>query len=388
MAFKKVQMTGILGLFILIVSATTGAGSAFAQIYFSAGEQIQVLQPGEESATSIVDADAYGLEVDLENGYIYWTESAVFGSELKRVNLDGTNEIILDDGSESARGLAIDYENEFIYWADLVNNGSIWRVGLDGDNPTELIAGESNGVTDGILDVALDTQNGHIYWIKFGAVMRADLDGSNIQPFTEFASYKQPASLELDVQNGYVYWIDASSDDILRASMDTGNPETVIDGQEPEGLSVDPESGFIFWIDNFLREGKGELHVAALDGSDPQLIMETGLTRGGIFAAGWELTTSGETLPEQPAGIQLSQNFPNPFNPSTIIEYSLPQSMPVTLTIHNSLGQQVAILADGDVRQSGVNQHTFDASDLSSGIYFYRLTAGEMNLTKKMTLIK
>ena len=62
--------------------------------------------------------------------------------------------------------------------------------------------------------------------------------------------------------------------------------------------------------------------------------------------------------------------------------------MKVNLTIHNALGQHVAVLAENTQQQSSLHQISFDASALSSGIYFYQLNAGEFSLTKKMTLLK
>lgn len=88
-----------------------------------------------------------------------------------------------------------------------------------------------------------------------------------------------------------------------------------------------------------------------------------------------------------PLQFELSQNYPNPFNPSTKIKFSIPQSADVTLKIFNVLGQEVATLVDQNM-ESGVHTINFDASELNSGIYFYKLDAGSFSEVKKMTLIK
>ncbi len=90
---------------------------------------------------------------------------------------------------------------------------------------------------------------------------------------------------------------------------------------------------------------------------------------------------------ELPTSIGLSQNYPNPFNPSTTIRYELPVSANVRLSVYNMLGQEVAVLVNG-VRPSGVSTVQFDASNLSSGIYVYRLTSGTETITRKMLLVK
>ena len=96
-----------------------------------------------------------------------------------------------------------------------------------------------------------------------------------------------------------------------------------------------------------------------------------------------------------PTEYQLSQNYPNPFNPSTRINFSLPFESNVRLSVFNILGQEVKVLVDNQVQPVGSYNLTFDAKNLPSGIYFYRLTAsstseGDRNFVdvKKMILIK
>ena len=88
-----------------------------------------------------------------------------------------------------------------------------------------------------------------------------------------------------------------------------------------------------------------------------------------------------------PREFSLSQNYPNPFNPSTVIRFSLPQTSRVTLTVYNILGQRVATLIDGEV-QAGIHNINFNANNLASGVYIYRLSGDNINFTKKMVLTK
>lgn len=90
---------------------------------------------------------------------------------------------------------------------------------------------------------------------------------------------------------------------------------------------------------------------------------------------------------EIPDAFFLSQNYPNPFNPVTLIEYSLPEQVPVRLEVFNMLGQRVKVLVD-EQKAPGTHQARFDATEFSSGIYIYRIQAGEYIRTRQMTLIK
>ena len=88
-----------------------------------------------------------------------------------------------------------------------------------------------------------------------------------------------------------------------------------------------------------------------------------------------------------PYNFELSQNYPNPFNPSTIIRYSVPSRSTVILKIFDILGGEVSTLINED-KDAGFYSVNFNASQLSSGIYFYQLQAGSFNQVKKMILIK
>jgi hypothetical protein len=105
-----------------------------------------------------------------------------------------------------------------------------------------------------------------------------------------------------------------------------------------------------------------------------------------ITSVDWNAT--GVTMPENlPLLYSLDQNYPNPFNPSTVIQYSIAKQGPVTLTVYDMLGREVETLFNG-MQSAGVYNVNFDASRLSSGVYFYSLHAGSFFSVKKLLLLK
>ena len=88
-----------------------------------------------------------------------------------------------------------------------------------------------------------------------------------------------------------------------------------------------------------------------------------------------------------PLAFELEQNFPNPFNPATTIHYDLPRAATVRLTVFSVLGQRVALLVAGE-QKAGHHEVKFDAGGMASGVYLYRLEAGDFVGAKKMLLVK
>jgi glucose/arabinose dehydrogenase len=112
--------------------------------------------------------------------------------------------------------------------------------------------------------------------------------------------------------------------------------------------------------------------------SDPDVSMVTLDALLPVFAS--------EELEEEAESI-LEQNFPNPFNPTTSIQYTVPREGRVRLSVYNLLGQEVAVLFDG-IQSKGIHSLEFDKADLPSGIYFYRIHGSGFFETKKMVIAK
>jgi hypothetical protein len=112
--------------------------------------------------------------------------------------------------------------------------------------------------------------------------------------------------------------------------------------------------------------------------TSPETILLDGNTQTATHVPGENASAS--------ISFSIGQNYPNPFNPTTTIEYEIPKRLHVTLAVYDMLGRQIKVLVNTE-RAPGHYQVTLDASILSSGVYFYRLTAGSFVETKKLILL-
>jgi hypothetical protein len=185
--------------------------------------------------------------------------------------------------------------------------------------------------------------------------------------------------------SGYRYLLPRS----YTLDITPGNSSTVVASFQANLNGLGGKSAIVF-ASGFLAPGGNQngpafgLYAALASGDVVALpAAPTGLAPTAELT-GEDVFGKEENLPVESA---LTQNFPNPFNPSTTIAYSVPSAGPVTLKIYNLLGQEVATLVD-DVKSSGSYSVKFDAAGLSSGTYIYRLQSGGMVETKRMTLLK
>lgn len=184
--------------------------------------------------------------------------------------------------------------------------------------------------------------------------------------------FNEVADVELQDNSSYVF--NGTEAQVTSDAMPTTVENLTINN--PEGVALSQETT----ITGVLR-----LQAGVFDNS----ISFTLGPDGSISEEGGSLSepVAREGDDELPQTFYVEQNFPNPFNPSTVIRYGLPADAEVTLTVYNTLGQKVWTSSEGH-KPAGVHEFTFDAGDLSSGMYLYRIDAGDFAATKQMILVE
>lgn len=148
-----------------------------------------------------------------------------------------------------------------------------------------------------------------------------------------------------------------------RVANKVAGPPTASNLAYPQSLFVDSQNGNI-WVADFSNNRVLRFDVVSL-------------------------TNVGEsTVPLTAEDYQLSQNYPNPFNPGTIITFAMRKTEQAAVRIYNVLGQEVATLFDGIANANQVYSLSFNATNLTSGLYFYTLRSASRNEVKKMSVVK
>jgi hypothetical protein len=172
--------------------------------------------------------------------------------------------------------------------------------------------------------------------------------------------------------------------DVFRGMWSTWNASNnEVEMAIPKAILFSPR-----YLQNFVMPESVAIMIYAGENNDPWRADYA----SNASVKGYSVKLSGVTgvTPEiklLPTAYGLSQNYPNPFNPSTTISYALPTAGWVTIRVFNLLGQQVSVLIN-DTQSAGNHVVRFNAADLPSGTYFYRLESGTYHETKKMLLMK
>jgi photosystem II stability/assembly factor-like uncharacterized protein len=304
------------------------------------------------TAATWADYDSNG-SIDLLLAGSYNSGSQIEGRAKIFINEGGN---FVDDGNDLPAPRASGDRGGTFSWLDLDNEGD-----LDYFIAGQYFVPGGNGLIEAQM---------HVY--------RNDTPGQNNAP-------NRPANTDAITtgpESVHFSW-DSATDDSTPQSALTYELEVYRDGQAiPETRRLQQPGklrGVGEWELSGLPEGSYQWTIRAVDASYTGSPAATG-----SFTLG---TTSSNAADEIPQRFALEQNYPNPFNPATTIEYALPEAADVRLEVFNMMGQRVATLVDA---RQNAGQHTtsFNAANLASGMYIYRITAGSFTASQKMMLLK
>jgi hypothetical protein len=283
-------------------------------------------------------------------------------------------------------------------------SGAVWNMreinDINNDGVKDIIG--SFGFSGGVFAIA--GGSGAQLWLDgLGSsnngtiVILPDLDGNG---FSDFSLSGPQSVFRKDTKTDSLQWIYSPGRSYLRGIDDIGdvngdsiNDIAVITQLPPSVIVLDGAKGvplFDYSLGGSINQ-RGD-RITRLPDIDSSTTSEfVAGTRDGrviCFSGGPDGTVGiqpvSNVIPEK---FTLEQNYPNPFNPSTIIKFGLPFNGLVKLKVYDILGREVAKLVNTNML-AGTYEYTFDASALSSGVYFYSLEAGDFKETKRMLLIK
>lgn len=302
-----------------------------------------------------------GLAVDAAAGRVFWSDFNE--SSVSSASFDGGDVRQLAETTPRG-GLAVDPVAQDVYWVD--GSRRIWRVGYDGTDPEEVLAGAVSATA-----VAVDAEARRLYWAGADAIERAALDGSGREVVV--AGAEDVEALALDPTGQRVYW--AANDPtngsapgtVSSAALGSGDGGVLVSGlPEIHGLAVDGVRGALYW-----SLADRTIHRAALDGAGDETIA-TGREAFALAVAAGLGDTAAEA--DAPASALALAAFPNPAARALTVAFDLGASGAVRVEVVDVLGRRVAGVHDGPLA-SGPQRLVLDVGGLASGAYVVRAVA-------------
>jgi FlgD Ig-like domain/FG-GAP-like repeat/FG-GAP repeat len=246
---------------------------------------------------------------------------------------------------------------------------------------------------NGLGDVCESTQS-----LTPGISVGADLTAAGVDVNLNFASVDQAGNVDFEVSpqgppsgpNFSLYPVDPARYYNISTDALYSGDITITISYDDAGMTPGEESMLKFWH----YDGSDWVDITSAHNTTLNTITGTTASLSPFVLGSADIQTAvGEDdKPVMPTEFALEQNFPNPFNPTTVISYSIPVRSEVVVTIYNILGQRVRVFNQGE-QSSGKHRIVWNATDdrghaVSSGMYFYELKAGNTRVSRKMVLLK
>jgi hypothetical protein len=288
----------------------------------------------------------------MDNVYIYFSDFN--GNQIQQIPKIGGTVVTLSTQTTSPTKLVLDNSN--VYWTEFTNPGAVKKVPKTG-GATVTLAFNSNS-----LGIAID--NNFVYWTENvytnqGKVNKVPLNGGASVTLAQGLNN----AWDLCIDNYNAYWVEDRTNGAVKQVAFSDTSEYIFTNSAAEPVAITSDAIYIYWIER------------------------NGGTNGSLKKSAKLLTGITPISTSTPDKFSLSQNYPNPFNPATKVKFDIPKQSIVQIKIYDLLGREIAELVNQQINP-GTYEITWDASNYSSGIYFYKLTAGSFTDTKKMVLIK
>ncbi|MBO6792292.1 MAG: T9SS type A sorting domain-containing protein [Balneolaceae bacterium] len=382
----------------------TSMKSMFPSVQQEPGDEDSVfaVRLGSLNGSDLLEDDVHYYwrvrSVDNEDSASVWSEPWNFW-----LNLENDAPMLAKDGFTPADSITVSSVNPVLSWnagsdpdfSDTPNRLS-YIVELSSENEftqTQFIDTTALGVNS-VKAKSLNDEAIYFWRVKVRdddwvespwSAVQAFIINQKLDPPNPFELLSPLNTVDTLTTTPTFVWQSTSDSDLFdyvtyryRISSDSMFNEVIFEGVSQADTTFVPETdldiGTYFW------------QVAAVD--TDSLVTWASNSENEPFSFEITQKVSNEMTSSVPRDFTLNQNYPNPFNPSSTIQFGIPEASNVRLEVFNLLGQKVSTLVAGDKMQAGWHSIQFDAGNLASGVYIYRIEAGSFVQTKRMMLIK
>ena len=367
-------------------------GTVGGHIYLNNGTSCRVINSDMERSSYI-----WSL-YEKDNCIFAGTEKGLFkfnGSDWSKIKIDGDVR-------------AITALNDTLYaavWGKGVfcsgDNGTTWKMvnnGLPTSFAVQTLTVANNSLFVGTFDLGvyrLDSENWTKLPIDYPYVWSLTTDADNNiycgtsgdGAYVSIDNGNNWTKINKGLTNKHIYSVAAYNNDVYVSTWAGGVYKFVTESGTANKTTKANNVQSIPLTGSWTSLGMAGIEVSSITIDSKTKTIYAGTSNGTIFMKKDGITDVENNDEIIPTEFELSQNYPNPFNPSTKIEFSIPKAGLYALRIYNVLGQEVATIVNQEFAP-GKYTFNFDASNLSSGIYFYKLMGENVNITKKMMLLK
>jgi len=364
--------------------------------YVASGRGLWVVDYSDAASPAVIGSylEGYALDICISSNYAFLTISS---SGLHIVDISQPSDPVFVGSYPAERFTSVSVQGDYAYLTETWEGLFI----LDVSDPSEPVLAAIYDADGYEKDVFVHDVYAYLAVVSEGQLQVVNVeDPSN--PFLEGYSQAPDYPLSVYVADGYAYMADRWQGVKIFNVEDPANP-TFAGTYNSPGIAYDAK---VFGHCVIVADDSDGIQMVDItDPENPDLVASfdtPGKARDVWMVDDQVLVADGSSLmilryyPETaiennnanlPNGFSLAQNYPNPFNTTITIQYDLPEDCHVVVDIYDILGRHVKTLVDA-AQPAGSHHMIWDAADRSSGIYFYRILAGEFTDTKKMTLLK